>query len=55
MPQGLASSFGELFAAVMIGAVGSSVHLTLSVSLVSDLLPPEQVRWVVPRGALLWV
>ena len=28
----------------MVAAIGSSVHLTLSVSLVSDLLPPEQVR-----------
>ena len=42
--QGLATSFGMLLAAVMIAAIGGSVHLTLSVSLVSDLLPPKHVR-----------
>ena len=42
--QGLATNFGELLAAVMIAAVGGSVHLTMSVSLVSDLLPPQHVR-----------
>ena len=29
----------------MVGAIGASTRVTLSVSLVSDLLPPEQVRW----------
>ena len=42
--QGLATNFGMLLAAVMIAAVGGSVHLTLSISLVSDLLPPKSVR-----------
>ena len=42
--QGLATNFGELLAAVMIAAVGGSVHVTMSVSLVSDLLPPQHVR-----------
>ncbi|CAL5220605.1 g2646 [Coccomyxa viridis] len=41
--EGLATNFGMLLAAVMIAAVGGSVHLTMSVSLVSDLLPPQHV------------
>ena len=42
--QGMATNFGMLLAAVMIAAVCGSVHLTMSVSLVSDLLPPNRVR-----------
>ncbi|CAL5223872.1 g6461 [Coccomyxa viridis] len=41
--EGLATNFGMLLAAVMIAAVGGSVHVTMSVSLVSDLLPPKHV------------
>ncbi|CAK0783481.1 hypothetical protein CVIRNUC_006680 [Coccomyxa viridis] len=41
--EGMATNFGMLLAAVMIAAVGGSVHLTMSVSLVSDLLPPNRV------------
>ena len=45
LAQGMATNFGMLLAAVMIAAVGGSVHLTMSVSLVSDLLPPNRVRY----------
>ena len=41
----MATNFGMLLAAVMVAAVGGSVHLTMSVSLVSDLLPPDRVRY----------
>ena len=41
----MAANFGMLLAAVMVAAVGGSVHLTMSVSLVSDLLPPDRVRY----------
>ncbi len=44
--QGLSRNFGMLLAAVMVGSVGASVHLTLSVSLVSDLLPPQHARYL---------
>lgn len=40
----MATNFGMLLAAVMVGSVGASVHLSLSVSVVSDLLPPQHVR-----------
>ncbi|CAL8464318.1 g3853 [Coccomyxa elongata] len=41
--EGMATNFGMLLAAVMVGSVGASVHLSLSVSVVSDLLPPQHV------------
>ncbi|KAK9904809.1 hypothetical protein WJX75_002922 [Coccomyxa subellipsoidea] len=41
--EGMSRNFNMLLAAVMVGSVGASVHLTLSVSLVSDLLPPQHV------------
>ena len=44
--QGMSRNFNMLLAAVMVGSVGASVHLTLSVSLVSDLLPPQHVRYI---------
>ena len=56
LAQGMATNFGMLLAAVMIAAVGGSVHLTMSVSLVSDLLPPNRVRYclslIMQRAAL---
>ena len=53
----MATNFGMLLAAVMVAAVGGSVHLTMSVSLVSDLLPPDRVRYclspIVRQAALM--
>jgi len=37
-----------LLAAVMVGSVGASVHLTLPISLVSDLLPPQHATYDSP-------
>lgn len=46
--QGLATNFSMLLAAVMVGSVGASVHLTLPISLVSDLLPPQHATYDSP-------
>ena len=42
--QGLSRNFTQILMAVIFASIGGSIRSTLTVSLVSDLLPPHQVR-----------
>ena len=42
--QGLSRNFTQILMAVIFASIGGSIRATLTVSLVSDLLPPHQVR-----------
>ncbi len=44
--QGASHNFTQLLLAVIFASIGGSIRATLTVSLVSDLLPPHQVRSV---------
>jgi hypothetical protein len=44
LAQGLSHNFTQLLMAVIFASIGGSIRATLTVSLVSDLLPPHMVR-----------